>query len=91
MIIGYGRARPLGEARDIIHRMPSSAILLNSCHVNGNTEIGEWAAENFLETEARESRILYVDCKYVCRQLLVLGASLLKLGLSRKMLLGGLD
>ncbi|KAF3519481.1 hypothetical protein DY000_02063639 [Brassica cretica] len=31
--------------------MPSSAILLNSCHVNGNTEIGEWAAENLLETK----------------------------------------
>ncbi|WZZ06698.1 hypothetical protein YC2023_092619 [Brassica napus] len=40
VIIGYGRAGLLGEARDIIHRMLSSAILLNSCHVNGNTEIG---------------------------------------------------
>ncbi|KAG2253917.1 hypothetical protein Bca4012_101642 [Brassica carinata] len=82
-------ARPLGgEARDIIHRMPSSAILLNSCHVNGNTEIGEWAAENLLETKPENPGYYMLIAN---RQLLVLGASLLKLGLSRKMLLGGLD
>ncbi|KAF8049896.1 hypothetical protein N665_2097s0008 [Sinapis alba] len=55
MVDLYGRAGLLGEARDIIQRMPyepSSAMwatLLNACHIHGNTEIGEWAAEKLLE------------------------------------------
>ncbi|KAL0700728.1 hypothetical protein Bca4012_056850 [Brassica carinata] len=55
MVDLYGRAGLLGEARDVIQRMPyepSSAMwatLLNACHIHGNTEIGEWAAEKLLE------------------------------------------
>ncbi|KAL1212476.1 Pentatricopeptide repeat-containing protein [Cardamine amara subsp. amara] len=55
MVDLYGRAGLLVRARDIIHRMPyepSGAIwatLLNACHIHGNTEIGEWAAEKLLE------------------------------------------
>ncbi|CAG7903637.1 unnamed protein product [Brassica rapa] len=55
MVDLYGRAGLLGEARDVIQRMPyepSSAMwatLLNACHIHGDTEIGEWAAEKLLE------------------------------------------
>ncbi|KAJ0256334.1 Pentatricopeptide repeat-containing protein [Hirschfeldia incana] len=55
MVDLYGRAGLLEEARDVIQRMPyepSSAMwatLLNACHIYGNTEIGEWAAEKLLE------------------------------------------
>ncbi|KFK41582.1 hypothetical protein AALP_AA2G147600 [Arabis alpina] len=55
MVDLYGRAGHLGKARDVIHKMPfepSSAMwatLLNACHIHGNTEIGEWAAEKLLE------------------------------------------
>ncbi|CAH8297471.1 unnamed protein product [Eruca vesicaria subsp. sativa] len=55
MVDLYGRAGLLGEARDVIQTMPyepSSAMwatLLNACHIHGNTEIGEWAAEKLLE------------------------------------------
>ncbi|KAH0919409.1 hypothetical protein HID58_027069, partial [Brassica napus] len=55
MVDLYGRAGLLGEARDVIQRMPCEppsamwATLLNACHIHGNTEIGEWAAEKLLE------------------------------------------
>ncbi|CAN8239340.1 unnamed protein product [Cochlearia groenlandica] len=55
MVDLYGRAGHLRKARDVIHRMPYEpssatwATLLNACHIYGNTEIGEWAAEKLLE------------------------------------------
>ncbi|CAA7052343.1 unnamed protein product [Microthlaspi erraticum] len=55
MVDLYGRAGLLGEARDVIQKMPyvpSSAMwatLLNACHIHGNTNIGEWAAEKLME------------------------------------------
>ncbi|KDP28074.1 hypothetical protein JCGZ_19482 [Jatropha curcas] len=61
MVDLYGRAGLLRKAKEMITGMPyrpSSAMwatLLGSCHIHGNTEIGEWAAEKLLEMRPENS------------------------------------
>ncbi|KAL6176624.1 hypothetical protein ACLB2K_053257 [Fragaria x ananassa] len=61
MVDLYGRAGLLHNAKDIIRRMPYKptsamwATLIGACHIHGNTEIGEWAAEMLLQMRPEHS------------------------------------
>ncbi|KAK6161709.1 hypothetical protein DH2020_005090 [Rehmannia glutinosa] len=61
MVDLYGRAGFLKKAKEIILRMPYKptsemwATLIGACRIHGNTEIGEWAAEQLLEMKPQNS------------------------------------
>ncbi|XP_015886020.2 pentatricopeptide repeat-containing protein At1g71490 isoform X1 [Ziziphus jujuba] len=61
MIDLFGRAGLLNKAKEMIKRMPYRptsamwATLIGACRIHGNTDIGEWAAENLLEMRPEHS------------------------------------
>lgn len=69
MIDLFSRSGRLGEAKNFIHNMPLPpdaigwAQLLSSCRLNGNMEIGKWAAGSLLELEPQNlaSYILLIN------------------------------
>ncbi|GAV84537.1 hypothetical protein CFOL_v3_27981 [Cephalotus follicularis] len=67
MVDLYGRAGLLNKAKEMTARMPYRpttalwATLLGACRIHGNTEAGEWAAENLLEMRLENLRTFMRD------------------------------
>ncbi|GAB2286641.1 hypothetical protein Dimus_021034 [Dionaea muscipula] len=61
MVDLYGRAGLFKKAKEIILKMPYQpsaamwATLIGACHIHGNMELGEWAAEKLLDLRPTSS------------------------------------